>query len=346
MRVLALVACLGLMATFYMVDTLAMEGSGPGETPEYRLFPQDQFLGTFPMKHSTFHSDLPSSGELDSAMSSTSGLEHNDQFPWELKKQVPWVNIRPSGKSRHPIADIPEFEKDGRKYGPFQVGLWHFEPKPYPIGFPHIVRPVGFESLIPVDFEHYVMRTAQGIQFVQGSSDLSVEPGLLRDIQFFLHMSLEQSGRQPELVSGTTQLKQGDYLWPPVKITMRNPRLLNMLRRARSHLHEATKYALRTSQSGQPPKIYHLRVPSAQYGSRHIMMFRGDPVKYTTMLSPSENSEFWFLNEVMADRTRHPLYFLLGGTFLPKDAPKMLGKVGILKPAFQHLFDYAPEVLA
>ncbi|SPO27285.1 uncharacterized protein UTRI_10402 [Ustilago trichophora] len=346
MRVLALVACLGLMATFFIGETLAMEGSGHGETPEYRLFPQDRFLGTFPMKPPSLHSDLPLNKELGSATSSTSGLKRNDQFPWELKKELPWVNIRPSDRSRHPIADIPEFEKDGRKYGPFQVGLWHFEPKPYPIGFPHIIRPVGFESQIPADFEHYVVRSTQGIQFIPGNFDLSVEPGLLRDIQSFLHRSLEQSGLQPELVSGTTQLKQGDYLWPPVKISKGNPSLLNMLYSTRSHLHQATRYALRMSQSGIPPKVYHLRVPSAQFGSRHIMMFRGDAVKYTTMSSPSKNSEFWFLNEVMADRTGKPSYFILGGTFLPKDAPKILEQVGIFKPAFQHLFNYAPEVLA
>ncbi|SPO26934.1 uncharacterized protein UTRI_10402_B [Ustilago trichophora] len=340
MRVLALVACLGLMATFHIRDTLAMEGSGSDKTPEYRLFPQERFLGTFPMRHPVVPSDSRSREELDSARSSASGLKHNDQFPWNLKYKVPWGNLRQSVLSSRTLADIAEFEKDGRKYGPFTVGLSHFEPKPYPIGFPHISRPEALRLQRPVNFEDYAVSYKKGFQFAPGAVDFSMEPGLLRDIQAALHKLLEQSGRQPEFVSGTPQLKQGDYLWPPVQVSAKEPKVLDMHPRLKQHLHEAARFALRMSRSEEPPKIYHLQVPSARYGYRHIMMLPGDPVKFTTMHEPSANSEFWFMNEVMADGEKSPTYLNLGGTFLPKDFPEILGNAGDFRPAFQHLFEY------
>jgi hypothetical protein len=72
------------------------------------------------------------------------------------------------------------------------------------------------------------------------------------------------------------------------------------------------------------PTVFTLRVPT-YHGDRHIMMTPVRDPRFVTLSAPSINSDFYVLHEAMqrADQPV-PVYALLGGMFLLKNAPELL----------------------
>lgn len=282
---------------------------------------------------------LPSSSELYDAMTRGPHFEGDSQYPWNTEG-VPWINVRQMPRYKHDFADVPRFTmKDGRTYGPLGIGGLLFETKPYPLDFPHLRANWDLSSPTPTNIEGYVYGNRK---LLAGDPIFRPEPQLLGDIQRTLRAPLSAAGWRSELVSGSTELKQGEYVWPPVKMYEANPSSLNMARGVGKHLHEGISYALHNWHRAESPQMYHLTVSSGNSGVRHILMTRVSAATYTDLGHESVNSDFWLLHEAVADVAdpERPKYALLGGMFLPKYAPEALAKKGFFEPAFQHVIGH------
>lgn len=314
MKVRALVLFSLLMSVLLAVDSWAAGGYGHGGS-----------------------SSFPSSEELDDAM--TAGPRHSNEplYPWDTT-HAPWVNVRPAVNARHERAEAPKFTRtDGKTFGPFQIGDKRFQTKPYPPDYPHMMT-YPQSQFTPVDFEYFANANKQ---LIAGNLLFGPDPELLDDVQRRIRGSLGYLGWRPELISDKSELKEAEWLWPPVKIQEDNPTMLNMLYGVRKHLYQGTSFVLEQMHTANRPLVYHLEVPTFHNGVRHIMMTRVEGRVFTDLGYESPKSDFWLMQEIMLDKTRNPVHVLLGGMYLPKFAPKLLTEHGYIKPAFEHIIGHA-----
>lgn len=86
--------------------------------------------------------------------------------------------------------------------------------------------------------------------------------------------------------------------------------------------------------SKETPKLWHLKVATRE-GERSVLMTPVGAGEYTNLhLQP--RSQLWIFHEGMVERggEGRKMMALLGAMFLPKEATRMLGATGFVRPAF------------
>lgn len=271
--------------------------------------------------------DLPSDQDLHDAMTkhpSRAGFPlysfRRDQPAW-----LPSGGQRRHGRSHH---YIPQFKRnvEGLMFGPLSIGLDRFQVFNYPHSLPHLQATYSYgNDWTPINFE--LLRQAELLH--TGVWTYRPEPHLLDDIAIAFERWHRFQSRKPERVVGSYGLRHGQFTWPPVEfLTDVHSRRLVMPESAITHLRSEVIGGLE-SHGADVAHVYHLSLPTA-HGTRHIMMTRLDTVMNTNLRRRSKNSDFWLLLETLTTpaswyrlETNRNIYAILGGMFLPKDAPEL-----------------------
>ncbi|GAC72014.1 hypothetical protein PANT_6d00022 [Moesziomyces antarcticus T-34] len=227
-------------------------------------------------------------------------------------------------ESSYARADIPnQNAAQDRIYG---LGHSKFVARAYPVDTPLFTHLYSDESLVPVNFEDYV----QGIRLLSLGSAYRPEPALLRAMQSMIWTKLGRFGFNPMQVAGTPDLVEGQYLWPPLsrdRYTGNVNMPADVLRRLRGTVKDRLR-RLRPSD----PDLYHLQV-----NGRHILAFTTKPIYQVNLPFTPSRSDLWMFFEMMAPRDANaavPHLTLLGSTFLPRGARRLMTSGDVMWPAF------------
>ncbi|KAI3489077.1 hypothetical protein L1887_46835 [Cichorium endivia] len=227
-------------------------------------------------------------------------------------------------ESSYARADIPnQNAAQDRIYG---LGHSKFVARAYPVDTPLFTHLYSDEPLVPVNFEDYV----QGIRLLSLGSAYRPEPTLLRAMQSMIWTKLGRFGFNPMQVAGTPDLVEGQYLWPPLsrdRYTGNVNMPADVLRRLRGTVKDRLR-RLRPSD----PDLYHLQV-----NGRHILAFTTKPIYQVNLPFTPSRSDLWMFFEMMAPRDANaavPHLTLLGSTFLPRGARRLMTSGDVMWPAF------------
>lgn len=331
----ALLPRLVLLAVALVYIGAAMDSSSSGESSTNSpVSPIPRLI------QSEWQDGLPSDQDLHIAMTRRPFREGMRLYNFR-EPGPPWL---PSHTSRHNFGSahsyIPPFTRatDGFHYGPLSIGGFKFRLLNYPHDLPFLRDTYAIGSgWVPIDFE----LLKEGRTLHRGSWIFRPEPLILGDVQSAFDRWYRLQHRLPERVKKAYGLKHAQFAWPPVDIQpVRDADRLWMPFDVVSHLRAGVVHRMALHGSDMP-FIYRLTVPTFG-GDRHIMMTLLDAVMNTEMQERSKESDFWLLTEALArpenlQATRErfaPIYAVLGGMFLPKDAPELFKQH--MEPAFVH----------
>ena len=249
---------------------------------------------------------------------------------------TPWTGVQPRSGLYHSNVEvrleIPQFQHpspEGSLWGPFQVGEWQFEPKAYPLRMPvfrHLYDHVKVSSL---DFEELVDRrrrlTTTGTIFYP-------EPDRLYAIQVLLWQQLLKLDLRPQRVEPSPSLLELQWIWPPTAFVpsqagLEIPSILLQRRFRRAIDTRLVTHLL------PDPNMFHLEVPTADGGTRHILMTPAKARPHLVMRFSPPRSSFWFFYEGVKHDGVKKLAFL-GAMFLPSATEQNLLMAGVIRPAF------------
>ncbi|KAJ9480370.1 Arylamine N-acetyltransferase [Pseudozyma hubeiensis] len=271
---------------------------------------------------------LPSDRALDDAMLHVPFREGMSMYTLR-DHEMPWATslfVDPTGSHHY----IPAFVRnvDGKHFGPLRMGGYKFRLVDYPHELPYLeeMHTEG-NDWIPINFEEL----SRGRTLRPGEWVFRPDPLILDEIESSFRRWHRLQGREVEKVQKTSGLRHARFVWPPLEIQPPEwmpPYRLYMPNNNLMHLRTGVNLRLGLHDRLHPT-VYHLLLPTF-HGPRHIMMTKLDEVINTHMPAKSRNSDFWLLQEAMVRPesliTAHqirPVYAVLGGMFLPKDAPEM-----------------------
>ena len=286
-------------------------------------------------------SKLPSDEEFFGAMTANQGGKVETKSPWG-PSNPPWGPVDSKGtfpEGRRGHWKFYQFTlPDGRTFGPYDIGGTKFESKPYPLELPFLLNTYRRGKMIPVPFEHYY----NGQNFHISEHIFRPDPHVLNRIQTTLHTPLRSNGWTPLPTGADRKVRQGDFLWPPLRIEADKTEL-DMAVAIRQRIHDGTVSRL-GGHSPWTPQMYHLGLPDTGTGrgERHIMMTPVRSEVFTDMPYPNRDSDFYLFHEALIDKhgPQRPKLALLGGMYLPKEAANTLHAQGYIRPAFSHLWGY------
>ncbi|SPO27287.1 uncharacterized protein UTRI_10404 [Ustilago trichophora] len=260
--------------------------------------------------------------------------QYDGMWPWDLT-QSPWVQNRDPRTRSQAWYRLNRFRlQDGREFGPFQIGSERFETKPYPHDLPFLTHSYLRVKMRPSNFELF------GAPFNNIKTIFRPDPDILHRIQIQVTTPLHRRGWVAE-APGDTQIKQGEFLWPPLRAEQL-PAKLYMAPHVRQALWGGVMAKFLHHSPGSPT-VFHLTLPGRASGhavKRHMLMTSVDTSLFTDMPSTSVNSDLWVFYEAMthSEPPHQAKMALLGGMFLPKYALTHLVEDGVLRPAFVQRF--------
>ncbi|SPO26936.1 uncharacterized protein UTRI_10404_B [Ustilago trichophora] len=283
---------------------------------------------------------LPSENELADAMSANLHISpiqqhrpYDGTWPWDLTRP-PWTLFREPTVNTRSQYILDSFTlDDGRKFGPLWIGSNKFGPQAYPHDIPFLRDSYQGMDMRPANFERYRQFFRQTDKAVLFRPD----PDMMHRIQSLITTPLRRFGWEPQ-APGNVLIKQGEFLWPPVKAET-DGISLNMPYNRRQHLWRAITWRFK-AHNPVYPTIFHLTVPDTGMSQRHIMATTVNSYHFTEMRPVSINSDFWVFFEAVThpQPPKKALMALIGGMFLPKDALPYLLHDGTLRPAFMQHF--------
>ncbi|CBQ72818.1 conserved hypothetical Ustilaginaceae-specific protein [Sporisorium reilianum SRZ2] len=233
----------------------------------------------------------------------------------------------------------PFFMDDHRQYGPYSIGLWKFENRPYPVDIPLLQNNYVHDSKPPIDFEF----TGAG-RAALDEPLFRPEPQVLKRIQDLLTTTLRRGDWQPKPndPSDARSALEGEFLWPPVQLQPDVPNQLMMKKGIRTSFSMAVAKALEYHhETGRGVWTLELRYPGMME-TRKIMMVWARADLNTVVTYRNRKSHFWLFYEALQDQAHggRPRLALLGGTFLPWDAVDHLYFAGVLRAAHANVLSY------
>ncbi|GAC94429.1 hypothetical protein PHSY_002000 [Pseudozyma hubeiensis SY62] len=240
---------------------------------------------------------------------------------------------------------IPAFELRGQKWGPFEIGKDFFALQPYPLDLPalrHLYQGTYFRTWQPWNFEDFVNENG----FATRGTRYQPEPPLLQAINSKIWSGLARNGVRAQLVSQQFTAMQGDFLWPPVKVTEAWTNPLDIPDRVRAlHIRNAIGDQIR-ARPPQRPALFHLQVVVG-YQARHILMVPAPVQKLVEEWKSTADSQLWLFFEGMRpSHERSNRLAFLGAQFLPNGAHQLLLKDRVLEVALASLAAFNQPGLA
>lgn len=277
---------------------------------------------------------------------------------WEERTDAASSSRRPVSAGYH----VPRFmhPSSGRRWGPFPLGEDRFTAKSYPLDFPLFEHFYRDNTLRPANFEDYLVDkpfstryeddgpnasrtpTPGGKRINAVGIEFAPEPSVLRAVQNTIWRSLKAAGIHPQRVTfpnmRESEVTQGEYLWPPVRVPFEGEGTELVFPRKllsdRYRIAISRRLHTGTSEDG---RMFHLET-QVNGVTRHILMMPARSGAHMIGGPAKEDSKMWVLLEAMVtprEEAVHPQRFaLLGATFLPRSAQKVLQEAGVWRPAF------------
>lgn len=235
--------------------------------------------------------------------------------------------------------------RDGREYGPLEVGYYRSQPVTYPLDIPFFKHLCENDHLVPANFED---RSEQH-RFLGDEIIHRPEPQILDAIhqtiacQMVAHRMKPMpvwSDRDNRRMNHVSSLEEGEDLWPPVQVLQDKGGLGVNKDVPRQNLPNRITRLLPARRGRTHSTLFHLGVATTA-GERHILMVPAHSWWRDVMTEREpQNSQLWlFFEGVIGQHLGGDGYRLayLGAMGLPREATRVLYDSGTIRAALPML---------